>query len=81
VRYAERPLLAGYVSPENLERLAGTPAVIATRLGRGTVVRMVDDPVFRGFWLGTAKLLSNALFFGPVIETTELPEGVRPPAR
>jgi hypothetical protein len=81
VRYAERPLLAGYVSPENLERLAGTPAVIATRLGQGTVVRMIDDPVFRGFWLGTAKLLSNAIFFAPVIEPTELPEGVRPPER
>jgi hypothetical protein len=81
VRYTERPLLAGYVSPENLERLAGTPAVIATRLGQGTVVRMIDDPVFRGFWLGTAKLLSNAIFFAPVIEATELPEGVREPVR
>jgi hypothetical protein len=81
LRYAERPLLAGYVSPENLGLLGGTPAVIATRLGRGVVIRMVDDPVFRGFWLGTAKLLSNAIFFGPVIEETELPEGVRDPGR
>jgi hypothetical protein len=81
VRYTERPLLAGYVSPENLERLGGTPAVIATRLGRGVVVRMVDDPVFRGVWFGTAKLLSNAIFFGPVIDYTEVPEGVRPPRR
>jgi hypothetical protein len=79
VRYSDEPLLAGYVSPENLERLAGTPAVIATRLGRGTVVRMVDDPVFRGVWYGTSKLLTNAVFFGGVIDRTELPEGVRPP--
>ncbi|HSL84699.1 MAG TPA: M14 metallopeptidase family protein [Thermoanaerobaculia bacterium] len=78
VRYTERPLLAGYVSPQNLERLGGTPAVIATRLGRGVVIRMVDDPVFRGVWFGTAKLLSNAIFFGPVIDPTEVPEGVRP---
>ena len=79
VRYAEAPLLAGYVSPENLERLAGTPAVIATRLGRGVVIRMVDDPVFRGYWHGTAKLLANAIFFGGAIDRTELPEGVRAP--
>ena len=81
VRYTEDPLLAGYVSPENLERLGNTPAVIATPLGRGAVIRMVDDPVFRGFWLGTARLLSNAIFFGPLIESTELPEGVREPQR
>jgi hypothetical protein len=79
VRYAEEPLLAGYASPENLERLAGTPAVIATRLGRGVVVRMVDDPVFRGYWHGTAKLLANAIFFGRAIERTELTEGVKVP--
>ncbi len=78
VRYAERPLLAGYVSPENLARLAGTPAVIATRVGKGLVVRMVDDPAFRGVWYGTEKLLLNAVFFGRVVERTELPEGVRP---
>ncbi len=78
VRYAEAPLLAGYVSPENLARLAGTPAVIATRVGRGLVVRMVDDPAFRGVWYGTEKLLLNAVFFGPVVERTDLPAGVRP---
>ena len=78
VRYADEPLLAGYVSPENLRRLAGQPAVIATRVGRGVVVRMVDDPVFRGIWLGTSRLMLNAVFFSSAIERTEVPEGVQP---
>ena len=42
VRYTEKPLLAGYVSPENLARLAGTPAVVATFFG--PVVRRTDLP-------------------------------------
>ena len=78
VRYTEEPLLAGYVSPTNLERLAGRPAVVATRDGRGVVIRMADDPSFRGIWYGTSRLLLNALFYGPLIEATELPDGVVP---
>lgn len=79
VRYTEDPLLAGFVSAENLAALAGAPAVIATRLGRGVVIRMIDNPSFRGAWYGTDRLLSNALFFGPVIDSTLLPPGVTPP--
>ncbi len=77
VRYTEAPLVAGYVSEENLARLSGTPAVIATRVGGGVVIRMVDDPVFRAFWHGTSRLLTNAVFFGGVIDQTDVPEGVR----
>jgi len=78
VRYTAAPLLAGYVSPENLDHLGNQPAVIATRVGRGVVVRMVDNPDFRGIWYGTSKLLLNALYFGPVIDRTEIPQGVQP---
>ena len=80
VRYTQDPLLAGYVSPENLRHLAGQPAVVATRVGRGVVVRMVDDPIFRGIWLGSSRLMLNAVFFGSAIQRTEVPEGVRPGA-
>jgi hypothetical protein len=78
VRYTDAPLLAGYVSEDNLEELAGTPAVIATRLGGGVVIRMVDDPVFRAVWHGTSRLLTNAIFFGGAIDRTDVPEGVQP---
>lgn len=72
VRYAAEPLLAGFVSPENQKRLGRTPAVVATRLGRGTVVRFVDNPNFRGFWYGSSRLFLNAVFLGATIQETEL---------
>ncbi len=68
--YTERPLLAGYASARNTAALAGSAAVVAGRVGRGTLVRFADDPVFRAYWRGTEKLLVNALFFGPVLKAT-----------
>ena len=68
--YLEHPLLSGYVSAENQTGLAGTAAATATRLGAGTLVRLADDPVFRGYFLGSARLLENALFFGDVVKST-----------
>ncbi len=72
--YAEEPLASGYLSDENRERLAGTPALVATRHGRGRVVRMADDYVFRGYWLGSERLFANALFFAQAIRGTWLPD-------
>jgi len=69
-RYSGEPLLSGYVSPENLEKLRNQPSVIAQRMGAGLVVRMVDNPNFRGFWYGTNRLFLNALFFGSAVEST-----------
>lgn len=70
VQYADAPLLSGYISDENLERLGGTASVVAHRVGDGTVVMLLDNPNFRAFWYGTNTLLLNALFFGSVIERT-----------
>ena len=58
------PHLSGYVSDANRARLAGSPSVLADRLGRGTVVLLVDNPNFRGYWRGTQRLLMNAIWFG-----------------
>jgi hypothetical protein len=38
------------------------------RLGRGTVVVLVDNTNFRGFWRGTSRIFLNALFFGDQIQ-------------
>jgi hypothetical protein len=75
-RYAAEPLLAGFVSPENLKRLGKVPVVVATRFGRGTVVRFVDNPNFRGFWYGSSRLFLNAVFLGATIQDTELAASV-----
>jgi hypothetical protein len=63
-RLVEDPHLSGYVSDENQVRLGGSPSVLADRLGSGSVILLVDNPNFRGYWRGTSRLFLNALFFG-----------------
>ncbi len=72
--YADDPLAAGYLSQARREKLAGTPAVSASRHGAGTVVRIADEPLFRGYWRGGEKLFANALFFSQLVSPTRLPE-------
>jgi hypothetical protein len=67
VVYDAEPLLSGYISPENLERLKGAASVVVYRRGNGRVVLMTDNPNFRAFWYGTNRLFLNSLFFGPII--------------
>jgi hypothetical protein len=79
VRYTAAPLLSGFASEENIARIAGTPAVRAERVGRGAVILLADDPLFRGVWYGTARLYANALFFGGTLKSTGPVD--QPPAR
>ena len=79
VRYADEPLLAGYIGPERLKTMPGGPAVVAEKQGQGLVVRFANRPLFRGFWRGTERLYINALYFGQAVEPTELPELTPPP--
>ena len=72
-RYAEQPLVAGYLSEAVSDKLAGTPALAADRFGRGLVVRIADDYLFRGYWAGTERLFANALLFGQLVDTTHSP--------
>jgi len=60
----DQPLLAGYASAENLDRLAGTPGIVVHSLGRGRIIMLTDNMNFRGFWLGTQRVFLNAVFFG-----------------
>ncbi len=71
--YPENPLASGYLSEDTINRLSGTPALVATGHGSGTVIRMADDYLFRGYWLGSERLFANALFFSGLINRTELP--------
>jgi hypothetical protein len=63
--------LSGYVSEVNRQRLQGSPSVLADQLGGGTVVLLIDNPNFRGYWRGTNRLFLNAVFFGNHIEVPE----------
>ncbi|MDZ7645235.1 MAG: hypothetical protein U5K76_14150 [Woeseiaceae bacterium] len=68
IAYATPPLLSGYASPENLQALEGTAALIAERRGQGSIVLFADDPNFRATWYGTNKLFMNALFFSKAFQ-------------
>ena len=68
VQYTDDPLLTGYASERRQEEIAGTPSIVTQRLGRGAVVLMADNPVFRGTYPGTEKLLMNAIFFSDLID-------------
>jgi hypothetical protein len=56
----EKPLASGHAWPEAVERIAGTPYLIAEGAGKGWAITFADDPNFRGFWLGTEVLFGNA---------------------
>ena len=68
VEYTEDPLLSGYASQRRQDEIAGTPAVIAQRLGAGTVVLFADNPNFRATFRGTEKMFMNAIFFGGLVD-------------
>ncbi len=58
-------LLAGFAWPDHTERLLNeTIWAAAERQGRGQVVVFAEDPLYRAFWRGPARLLTNAMLFG-----------------
>jgi hypothetical protein len=63
-KYTKAPLLSGYAAKENVAQISKSAAVIAHRYGQGSVIASSDNPVFRGYWYGSSRLLTNALFFG-----------------
>ncbi len=57
--------LAGFTWPGNTEKHLhdGVWAAVES-VGMGSVVIFAENPVYRGFWRGPAKLLTNAVLFG-----------------
>ncbi|MEO1047707.1 MAG: M14 family metallopeptidase, partial [Pseudomonadota bacterium] len=68
VQYAPQPLLTGYASERRQEEIGESPSIVAERLQDGAVILMADNPVFRGTFAGTEKLLMNAIFFADLID-------------
>ncbi len=58
--------LAGFIFPGNTEKFLRNSVWAAVEtVGDGHVVLFADNPVYRGFWRGPAKLLTNAILFAP----------------
>ncbi|MCM2302013.1 MAG: M14 family metallopeptidase [Flavobacteriaceae bacterium] len=67
IQYTKNPLISGYISNENLKAISNTIPFKVENLGRGKVIGLTDNVNFRAFWLGTDKILMNAVFFGPLM--------------
>lgn len=58
--------LSGFTWPQNTEKYLRNSVWAAVEgSGRGTVVLFAENPVYRGFWRGPSKLLTNAVLFAP----------------
>jgi hypothetical protein len=57
--------LSGLIWPEAVGYVADTAYMIRETLGAGQIVLFANDPVFRGYSLGTQRLFMNAVFLGP----------------
>lgn len=67
VAYEMNPVYSGYVSETNQELLKGTAAVAVSHTGSGRAILFLDDPLFRGYWLGSARLVLNAIYHRDLI--------------
>jgi hypothetical protein len=67
VKFSAKPYISGYVSDKNIERLKNAPVVSVQKVGSGKLISYHENMTFRGTWLGTNKLFSNAIFFGNII--------------
>jgi hypothetical protein len=54
--------LAGFAGTKARERLKNTLFLGAQDLGRGQIIYMTDNPLFRGFWYNGKLLFGNAVF-------------------
>ncbi len=62
------PLLAGYLPKSLQQQVDGAAAATVHTLGSGRIICIAPSPSFRGFWWGTRRLLTNAVFFGSIIQ-------------
>ncbi len=51
-QYKKDPLLAGFISEENIEEISNSAMLIAKPLEDGAVILMMDSPNFRAVWYG-----------------------------
>jgi hypothetical protein len=59
---SQNPEPIGFAGYQALEAQEGALAIGQESFGRGTVIYLVDNPMFRGFWKNGHLLFSNALF-------------------
>jgi hypothetical protein len=53
----------GFIGARVRPQLKKTPIAITQTMGSGSVVYLIDNPLFRSFWQQGKVLFANALFF------------------
>ena len=61
-RIPKDPMIIGFIGSKVRKRIKDTVAFAVEEKGRGQIIYMVDNPLFRGFWINGQVLFSNALF-------------------
>lgn len=69
VTFGNSPLQSGYISKQNYTQVKNSSVAGVSALGAGRVIGFTDNLCFRAFWLGTNKLFTNAIFYGPTISS------------
>jgi len=62
--YTAEPLLSGYCTKENSDRIKGAAFV---SVHRGRIISIYDNTNFRAVMYGTNKIFLNAVFFGQLL--------------
>ena len=62
--YTSSPLLSGYCTLDNLERIKNAPFA---SVHSNRVISLYDNTNFRAYWYGTNKVFMNAIFFGQIL--------------
>ncbi len=64
LQLTDKPQISGYLTKKNQELLKNAPLIVFENKGRGSIVLFGESPTFRGYWLSTGRILTNAIFFG-----------------
>ena len=67
IAYGSSPLLSGYISKPNYNKLKNSSMVGMSAMGRGRVIGFTENLSFRAFWVGPNKLFTNAIFYGSIL--------------
>ncbi len=54
--------VSGFAGAKALEKVGNSLLFGVQEMGRGEVIYLLDDPLFRGFWYNGRLLFGNAVF-------------------
>ncbi|MDR1602954.1 MAG: hypothetical protein LBS42_11080 [Tannerella sp.] len=75
-RYAETPLLNGYLNPADKKNFSRFTPIKVRSSGAGNIVIFDEDPLFRGIWDATERTFINAILLGDRIGGAQNARGI-----